>query len=131
MRESGAIALFWNLDQSQHTDLWHETQELYDLYLPDPVDPGVAKSLPEHVAACKRALEGSEMFGEVVEKSYPWTQDYSGHDYMKLLNTSSNHRALALPERSEFFAGIEAKIRKCGGTVTRFYESRLLFAHRR
>ena len=42
----------------------------------------------------------------VTTRTYPWWQVYSTNDYLRLLNTYSDHRLLAEDQRSGLFAGL-------------------------
>ena len=77
------------------------------------------------------ALRESAAWEDVREVRRTWERDYSGADYLKLLNTFSDHRALAEPERTSFFQAIADTIERTGGTVRRRYETVLIGARKR
>ena len=57
-----------------------------------------------------------------------WTKRYSGAEYLKLLQTFSDHRAMPEPNKSRFFEAINEVITQMGGAVSRDYETLALLA---
>ncbi|HSF32901.1 MAG TPA: hypothetical protein VLK82_20815 [Candidatus Tectomicrobia bacterium] len=57
-----------------------------------------------------------------------WRTRYSADEYLKLLWTFSDHRALPEPNRSRFFEEIRQVIAQMGGEVVRDYETLALLA---
>jgi SAM-dependent methyltransferase len=128
LKLGGAIALVWHLDISQDTPFWQATQPIYDLYQPTtPADEAVG-SLAERANHYKEALVSSEAFADVREVCRAWDHTYAGPDYLKLLNTYSDHRALPEPARTSFFQAMGQVIEDAGGIVHRKYETLLLMA---
>jgi hypothetical protein len=64
----------------------------------------------------------------VREVRHAWTKRYSGEEYLKLLWTFSDHRAMPEPNRSRFFEDIGRVIARMGGEVMRDYETLALLA---
>ena len=60
-----------------------------------------------------------------------WAKRYRGDEYLKLLQTFFNHRALPEPQRSRFFEEIAAVMRRIGDEVVREYETVALLARKR
>ena len=92
-----------------------ESQSLYDqYYLPLTADrPTHATDVP-----------GVETFRSPIRRVYPWTQTYSSKQYIKLLNTYSDH--IALPDKNKrlLFEGIVNLIEtKYNGQITKHYEA--------
>jgi hypothetical protein len=77
------------------------------------------------------ALRESSDWRDVREARWAWERVYSGADYVKLLNTFSDHRALPEPNRSAFFQAIAETIERAGGEVRRRYETVLITARKR
>jgi len=51
-----------------------------------------------------------------------------GDEYLKLLQTFSDHRAMLEPNKSRFFEAISQVIAQMGGAVSRDYETLALLA---
>lgn len=76
------------------------------------------------------ALSRSRHFAGLTALRHAWQRSYSGPQFLKLLQTFSNHRALSEPAKSQFFQAIEAELARFGNRVTRHYETLLLVAHK-
>lgn len=126
----GAIALVWHLDRSEHTDFYQATQPLYERFLPSDaqrahVDPLEQRAMPYH-----DALGESRLFTGLTTVHHHWQRVYTGPQFLKLLQTFSNHQALPEPTKTQFFQGMEAELARFGNRVTRHYETLLLVAHK-
>jgi hypothetical protein len=124
LRVGGTIALVWTLDRSQGTAFWQATQPIYDTY-----NPVTSSARPQtgH-ETYRQALHASKQFLGVHEVRHAWTKRYSGEEYLKLLWTFSDHRAMPEPNRSRFFKEISRVIARMGGEVIRDYETLVLLA---
>jgi SAM-dependent methyltransferase len=130
LRPGGAIALVWHLDVSQDTPFWQATQPIYDAYFhPPEVDTRVLP-LAERAGAYAEAVRACGAFAPVQEVRHAWEATYSGSDYLKLLETYSDHRTLPEPNKTRFFRALAAVIERFGGVVHRRYETLLLLARR-
>ena len=129
LRAGGGIALVWHLDVSQSTAFWQATQPIYDACLPPgaPGDPPLADKVRWYEAA----LRASPEWEDLREARWAWERVYAGADYLKLLNTFSDHRALPEPHRTTFFQAITDTIERAGGEVRRRYETILITARKR
>jgi hypothetical protein len=76
------------------------------------------------------ALQQSQAFTGLSVTRHTWQRQYTGPQFVKLLQTFSNHQALPEPAKTEFFQAIEATLARFGNSVTRHYETLLLVAHR-
>jgi SAM-dependent methyltransferase len=125
--ESGSIALVWNFDVSQDTDLYKAVIPLYEKYVPD--DP--SRPTPEKgFESFKKALSESIDFQGLVERSVTREIMYSKENFLKLRNTFSNHLALSPETRAEFNQELSKLIDSHGGGVLHIYKTVLLFAKR-
>ena len=76
----------------------------------------------------RQALRTSRQFVGLHEVCQASTTRYSGEEYLKLLQTFSDHRAISEPNKSRFFEAISQVITQMGGEVTRHYETLVLLA---
>jgi SAM-dependent methyltransferase len=129
LRPGGGIALVWHLDVSQSTAFWQATLPIYDACFPPATsdDPPLA----DKVSGYAEALRESGDWQDVRELRWAWERVYSGADYLKLLHTFSDHRALPEPNRTTFFQAITDTIERTGGVVRRRYETVLIGARKR
>jgi SAM-dependent methyltransferase len=129
LRPGGAIALVWHVDVSHDTPFWQATLPIYERYL--PATAAGSPTLADRVAGLAEALRSGDAFGDVREIRRPWEHTYAGDEYLRLLNTFSNHRGVPEPGRRAFFQAIADVIARAGGTVQRHYETVLLLARTR
>jgi hypothetical protein len=76
----------------------------------------------------RHGLRTSREFVGVHEVRTAWTKRYTGEEYLKLLQTFSNHRAMPEPNKSRFFEAIGRVSTQMGGEVIRHYETLALLA---
>jgi SAM-dependent methyltransferase len=128
LKESGAIALVWNLDVSQETDFYKAVIPLYEKYVPEqPSRPSPQKGFERF----KRALARIPYFQEVLENDVTREITYSKEDFLKLRSTFSNYLALSAETRADFNQELSKLIDSHGGTVLHIYKTVLLFARRK
>jgi ubiquinone/menaquinone biosynthesis C-methylase UbiE len=130
--DSGHIALFWNMHPRPFTGFFEEVQEVYRRVVPEWGDPRDEPSTEEVIRERRYQIDGSGLFGEVAVKRYPWSRIYDRDQYLRLLNTYSDHGGLAEPRRRTLFEGIGAVIEDMyGGEITRPYLSVLYIARKK
>ena len=115
LRSGGSLAVFSNQHVRKEEGFFAESQSLYDqYYLPLTADR------PTHTTN----FPGVEAFRSPIRRVYPWTHTYSSKQYIKLLNTYSDH--IALPDKNKrlLFEGIVNLIEtKYDGQITKHYEA--------
>ena len=126
LRPAGSIALVWYLDVSQSTAFWQATLPIYDAWFGAGAATG--PTLAAQVDRYEAALRESGAWDEVRRTRQTWEHVYAGADYLKLLSTFSDHRALPEPKRTAFFQAISDTIARFGGQVRRLYETHILSA---
>ena len=83
------------------------------------------------VKETRRQIEESGLFSDVTEKEYQWSKIYSADDYLRLLDTYSDHQKLEYRIRINLYHQIRELIRiKFDGQVKRPYLS-ILFLSRK
>lgn len=126
----GATALVWHLDRSEHTDFYRATRPLYERFLPSDAQRNHVDPLEEQAMRYHDALGQSPLFTGLTTVRHHWQRQYTGPQFLKLLQTFSNHQALPEPAKTEFFQGMEAELARFGSRVTGHYETLLLVAHK-
>jgi SAM-dependent methyltransferase len=127
LKPTGAIALVWTVDRSQGSAFWRATEPIYNTY--NPVDSNPKP--PGNVDLYRDALRTSGQFVGIREVRHAWAKRYTGEEYLKLLQTFSDHRAMPEPSKSRFFEAIADVIAQMGGKVVRDYETLVLLARKR
>jgi SAM-dependent methyltransferase len=126
LKTGGTIALVWRLDRSQGSAFWQATAPIYDTYNPQTSSGNLP--LETKVDLYRQALRTSRQFTGMHEVCKASTKRYSGEEYLKLLHTFSDHRAMPEPNKSRFFEAIGQVIAQMGGEVIRDYETLVLLA---
>lgn len=127
LKNTGSLALLWQLERSQNTDFYKATTPLFEKYIrDDPERP----TPPSSFEAYRAALTASPLFSTPVTRRLEWAQIYSKTDFIKLLGTFSPHIAQTLQTRERFNEEIAGVIDAFGGSVTRLYQTALLVARK-
>ncbi len=126
LKTGGTIALVWTADRSQGSAFWQATAPIYDTYNPQTSSGNLPLEIK--VDLYRQALHTSRQFAGVHEVRQAWTKRYSGDEYLKLLQTFSDHRAMLEPNKSRFFEAIGQVITQMGGEVIRDYATLVLLA---
>jgi hypothetical protein len=128
LKETGTLALFWNLSPRPQTDFYRALAQVYRDKAPQLADPSKTVPLDALVERTLASINDSDLFGPVTLKRYPWTERYTASQYVKLLNTYSDHRRLSQETRRALFAGVRELIERFGGVVERPYVAALYLA---
>jgi hypothetical protein len=129
IKNSGHMALFWNLPPQPYSGFFTAVQQVYGRVVPEWGDPRHGPSTEERIATRETGINESGLFEPVQVKRYPWNKVYSTEAYLRLLNTYSDHLALDENKRQALFEGIGELIeREYGGVVDRPYLTVLYIA---
>jgi SAM-dependent methyltransferase len=132
LKHSGFLAIFSNLHPPPFTGFFPEVQGVYHNIAPELAHPDTGPSIEESIEATTQQIEQTSLFGPVVVKRYAWSKDYSRDEYLRLLNTYSNHLSLEPERRARLHAAIGELIdRQFGGVVERQYLAVLYLAKKR
>jgi SAM-dependent methyltransferase len=132
LKSSGYIALFTNYHPTPHTGFFESVQKVYQKIVPEWGNPNDAPLLEERITSKEAYINGTGLFENTQIKTYAWTRDYRTEEYIKLLNTYSDHLSLEENRRSLLYGEIAEFIEKeFEGTVTRPYLSVLYIARKK
>ena len=126
------IALFWNLHPTPYTGFFEEVQEVYRRRVPEWSNPDVKPTTDQRISEIGEQIRSSGFFEEPTVRRYVWQRTYSSDDYVKLMDTYSDHRAL--PEDTRRCLYLEVKRladERFGGSVERPYLTALFVARKR
>lgn len=117
LKPGGTLALFWNHPFAASADdpIHLAMQEVYARHW--PTDRDVLVEFDGSTCAGYAATLAAYGFGDVATHLYRGTRAFSARDYLSLLNTYSDHRALAPDVQSALYGEIEAVIDAHGGTI--------------
>ncbi len=128
LREGGHLALVWHLHPGAVWPFAQDIQKIYEERYPGARD-GEYPTLDERVAKRSRAIADSGLFAAPEVSLVPWELNLNSADYLRLLNTFSDHRTLAPAVREALFAEIEALIDgQYGGVANRRYVTAVFLA---
>ena len=132
VRKNGYIALFWNLHPTPYTDFFKDIQKVYQKVLPEWKNPSEGPSTEEKVKELKDKMDLLNLFEDFKVRKYYWDRQYSTIEYIKLLETYSDHRSLKEDRRRVLYEGIRDIIdSNYGGVILRPYLSVLYIAKKK
>lgn len=129
LKSGGALALFWNHPFVARADcpLHCEIQKAYQKYRPASTPPAEFRA-----EDCAKILERLERYGftDTRAKLFYQTRTLAAEEYICLLNTYSDHRALPEAARRGLEGEITDAIRRFGGTLN-IYDTMDLYLARK
>lgn len=129
--QRGFIALFWNLHPEPFTGFFVDVQRVYRRVVPEWGDPRDRPSTAQRIDETSRSIEASGLFEKPVIRRYLWKRNYSRDDYLRLLDTYSDHRALPQGVKASLYEGVGRLIdEEYDGLVERPYLTALFVARK-
>lgn len=127
LKDSGSVALFWNMTPDSDGALFQQLDEAYRTYAPT-----IAQRKPFSVQVQEREHEilQSGYFKNIVVKRYPWFVRYEVQQYIDLLNTHSDHRMLPEANKQDLFRAIAEVLSAHGGFIIQPYVAVLYLAQK-
>lgn len=121
LEPSGALAVFSNEHPRPPSGFFTEVQEIYQRFM--PAGPKWKYASTQEAVNVKLAeIRSMGLFGRVSLHCYPWRQTYTSGDYVRLLDTYSDHRALEETSRRALYQQIRELIdRRYGGAIEKEY----------
>ena len=129
LKDSGYIAIFSNLHPTPYTGFFQAVQKVYRNVIPEWRDPCNGPPTENKIKSTVNYINKTGLFEKVLVKRYSWTEEYKTDQYIKLLNTYSDHRCLDEKRRLALFSGIKTLIEnEYDGVITRPYLTVLYIA---
>lgn len=129
LKNSGALAIFSNEHPTPHTDFFAEVQPIYQRVVPEWNHLQTRTTIETRIATTVATINDTSLFAPVIVKTYPWSQTYTTDEYIRLLNTYSDHRNLAPRQRTQLFRELAHVLEtRYGGTITKPYLAVLYIA---
>lgn len=131
----GALAVFWNRPRWESCAFRDELQEVYRDAAPDfgpgtgpgPMHPST-QATPELWGDWEGELRAAPGFGEPDIRVYRWAHRYGTDDYVRLLQTHSDHILLSPEQREALLDAVAGVIDRHGGTLELEYVTLLCLA---
>lgn len=125
----GHLALLWNLDPGTG-ELYERFTEVYAAHTPWISGMG-PRNVEEFIARWRGEVVGSGAFpGGVEVFEVPWVAHIDAPDYLRLINTYSDHRTLKDEDRDRLFDALALVIDEGGGVVVKPYVAVAIVARR-
>jgi SAM-dependent methyltransferase len=123
----GTLALFWNVGRPHPEPFKTESDALYARLAPELTDSVGNEWNAEQLVGDSEACGA---FEPMSEHTVTWETSYSSAEWIRLLETHSDHRMLAEDVRTELHAQLGALIDVHGGRLPVVYDTRLYLATR-
>jgi len=133
LKDSGHFAMFTNYHPTPYTGFFRQVQQVYRRVVPEWGDPSDSKpSTDDKIKATADYIQHTGLFEALAIKRYLWSKPFTADEYIRLLNTFSDHRHLDEARRNQLFRGIHALIREqYDGLIARPYLSVLYIAKKK
>lgn len=106
-----------------------DVQQCYERYDPD-TPPNLRQQAGVDIPGDTTEFTASGRFGPVTFHAYEWDRTYTTNEYLDLLLTYSNHRALPADRQAGLLRCIRQRIDSYGGSITKRYLTQLATAQR-
>jgi SAM-dependent methyltransferase len=128
LRPGGTIALFWNVSRLDERTQ-HALDEVYRALAPNLLRPAADPKSPTEPPYAGD-LRAAPEFADVQTREYAWQHSYSRDEWLRLIQTQSDHLLLAPDRRAELVDAVGAAIDGLGGTVDTPYVTNTILARR-
>jgi SAM-dependent methyltransferase len=127
LNEHGSLALCWNHRQDRELDtpVFHDIHNIYHEMFPEPTT--TRTTIAERI----RQAADCGLFGEPVERMYPYELTYTTDQYLQLLSTYSDHILMEAERRGELFTRLRKVVDGYGGRLTLPYQAQVQVLRRR
>ena len=132
LKPGGSLAIIWHLDRSGESEFNKSSQPIYNRFnhLMTLKDNLKEKQSPNNWSKVFELLRTNPNFESFKLHQFTWEQLYSKNEYLKLLQTYSNHSLLQGQDKIEFYNAISNVIDNFGGSISRTRETITLLANK-
>lgn len=124
LRPGGALAVFSNMHTHPYSEFFEAVQPIYEQLVPEWKDPVDRPSDEAQIQSTVEYIRSTGLFLSVTTRTYSWSCTYTTSEYLRLLNTYSNHLRLEEGRRRSLYQDIAGLIeRRFNGKVERPYLS--------
>ncbi len=116
--EQGVLAVFWNLNRPLRSPLQDAFKELYGRYFRgEPWFCMDVDRLERSHRKRQERIEASGLFSVALKRDYNWSRRITGEDYVRLLDSYSDHRLMPEHRKRGLYSGILAAVDNHGGSM--------------
>lgn len=131
LEAGGSLAICSNEHRAFPPDFAADLSRIDRQIVPSWPDPRNPPELDAAIAETAATIDATRRFAPVVVRAYPWSRSYTTTEYLRLLNTYSNYRALDEPTRARLFEAIADLLERLyGGTISKSYLAVLYLARK-
>lgn len=131
LKPGGTLAIFSNEHPTPFTGYFAEIQPIYQRVVPQWRHTPESPTTEERIAATAAKIDATALFAPAVVKTYAWSKTYTAEEYLRLLNTYSDHRSLPPEQRAQLFRELGDMIEtRYGGTIAKPYLAVLYLAQK-
>lgn len=131
LKPGGTLAIFSNEHPTPFTGYFAEVQPIYQRIVPQWRHMPESPTTEERIEATAATIDATVLFAPAVVKTYAWSNTYTGQEYLRLLNTYSDHRSLPPEQRAQLFQELGDVIEtRYGGTIAKPYLTVLYLAQK-
>jgi SAM-dependent methyltransferase len=124
LRDNGFLVLLWNMTPEPKYEVYQILQEVYQTYAPSLTRYDGRQKQEEILKGFGEHILGSGLFGDLISENIACQVTHSTDDYLMLLNTFSQYRAIAPHTKNALFEGLRDKIESnLGGRIELSYLS--------
>jgi len=129
LKPGGTLTVFSNAPPRPYTGFSVEVQSIYRQYLPELPDIRERPTNEAEIAAQAGYMRDTGLFSSVEVRTYPWAKTYTTAEYLRLLNTYSDHLPIEEKRRRRLYGAIADLIEdRYAGKVERPYLTILYLA---
>ena len=128
LKPNGVLAIFGNRPQKDESELDQSIQKIYTRIAPNLKSHLSAKGHSSKEPPWEDQFDESEQFSTVFMSRYVWERAYKTEEYIKLMETQSDHRMLPNQQREDLLQALGQSIEEFGGIYKVHYITRAYFA---
>ena len=115
---NGTLAVFWNLKRSLPSSMQHAFDEIYRRYFRgEPWFCMDEDCLNRSDRERQDRIEASGLFSVEAKHTYEWSHNYTSKDYVRLLDSYTDHRLLSAYDKQKLYDGVAMVIDCHGGII--------------
>lgn len=130
LKDGGAIALFWNHPYPNRQD---DISNIVNRKVYDKYRPSSKERVEFSKNDCQKHIDELKRFGfkDIISKLYYRKRTLTSEEYISLLNTYSDHRALPVEIKNDFEIDMKNAIDEIGGKINIYDTIDLYLARKR
>jgi trans-aconitate methyltransferase len=129
LKPGAALAIFSHIHPRPFTGFFAEVQSVYDQYMPKLANQRKHQTTADEIEEQAGYMRTTGLFRSVEVRTYPWSKTYTTNEYLRLLDTHSDHRSIEIDRRRGLYQAIADLVEsRYDGKVERPYLTELYLA---